>query len=126
MREARHNDAVEVGEEGVEVQEILLMSLSQVKGKGKAEEPLRAQTDVGGVDTGFLIAGGLWHNPYFDLGRTPTADCSSTESEEDLSSDELIDSMHARQGVYGWVRKGNEDWRVFWLGGDGAESEDNN
>lgn len=115
------------GEEGVEVQEFPLSSISEVKGKGRAAETLRAQSDVGGIDCGFLVTGGHWQRPFYsDLGRTPTVTCDSTGSEEDLSSDELVDSWHAQEGVYGWTRKGNEDWRVFWLGGDGAESEDNN
>ena len=116
---------VAFGEEGVEVQEISLSSLSEVKGKTKVEEPVRAQTDVGGLDSGFLIAGGLWHKSFYDPGRSSPSQAHSTDTEEDLSSDEMIDSMHAQEGIYGWVRKGTEDWRVFWLGGNGVDCEVN-
>ena len=112
-------------DDGVEIQEISLSALSHTKGKGRAEESIRAQTDVGGLGCGFLISGGLWHKPYYDLGTTPREEYEPSDSDSDLSSDEMVNCLRAQEGVYGWVRKGNEDWRVFWLGGGGAESEDN-
>ncbi|KAF7789346.1 hypothetical protein EIP86_000290 [Pleurotus ostreatoroseus] len=114
------------GEEGVEIQEISLSSLSEVKGKGKAEEPIRILNDVGGLDSGFLVTGGHWDKAFWlDLGYSPVSGYDSNETEEDLSSEEIADSYQAQEGVYGWTRKGTEDWRIFWLGGCGANDQGN-
>ncbi|OCH94266.1 hypothetical protein OBBRIDRAFT_747898 [Obba rivulosa] len=113
------------GEAGIEVQEIPLYSLSERKGKSRAQEPLRAQCDVGG-DAGFLCAGGHWDQPAFvGLARSySNASYDSSTSIDALSSEELVERMHVREGMYGWVRKGHEDWRVFWVGGRGEQGED--
>jgi hypothetical protein len=118
---------VAFGEDGIEVQELLLSRLSQRQGKSREDEPIRAQADVGGTETGFLVSGGYWHKPLgsdYTFRRTPRKDYSDADSESDLSPEELMDAMHAEQGIYGWVRKGNEDWRVIWLGGPTEERFD--
>ncbi|KAH8096706.1 hypothetical protein BXZ70DRAFT_1032823, partial [Cristinia sonorae] len=117
------------GEEGVEVQEIALSSLTvnanKNKGKGRAEEhPLRAVSDIGG-DTGFLCTGGHWNH---DMAKPQFLRSDSTMSNdsvlEDLSSVRTPSRLREREGVYGWVRKGAEDWRVFWVGGSGDRPTD--
>lgn len=114
---------VAFGEDGVEVQEVPLSRLSQRAGKAREDEPLRAQTDVGAVEAGFLAAGGHWHKPPGSVfTHTPRDSIAEEDSDEDLSPEELLDAMHAEEGMYGWVRKGTEDWRVIWLGG-GGQSE---
>ncbi|KAH9938111.1 uncharacterized protein B0H18DRAFT_1080888 [Fomitopsis serialis] len=80
---------------GIEVQE------AERKGKKRDDEPIRASVDIGG-DTGYLCVGGRWSRPYYALTHR----------------------VRAHQGIYGWVRKGLEDWRVFWVGGTGAVHED--
>ena len=47
------------GEDGAEVLELPLSSLTENKGKGRAQEPIQAQTDLGG-NAGFLCLGGQW------------------------------------------------------------------
>ncbi|TCD63481.1 hypothetical protein EIP91_005363 [Steccherinum ochraceum] len=110
------------GEEGVEVQEIPLSALTVNTGKGKhraTEEPVRASMDIGG-DTGFLCVGGHWDD---DPARPHFMRSDSTMSNdsvlEDISSSRTPTRLREREGVYGWVRKGAEDWRVFWVGGTG-------
>ncbi|GBE79813.1 hypothetical protein SCP_0210140 [Sparassis crispa] len=115
---------VAFGEDGVEVQEISLSSLSEQKGKRRAEQPVRSQSDLGG-QTGFLNVGGHWHRPFYQIvGRSDSSRSDeSASSLYDLSPDELVDRMQAEQGIYGWVQKGLEDWRVFWLGGSDTEHD---
>ncbi|KAI0346907.1 hypothetical protein BDW22DRAFT_470158 [Trametopsis cervina] len=110
---------VAFGENGIEVQEIDLSSISQKKGKGKAEQLRYAHTDVGGVDAGFLVSGGHWdHQVYSDY--SPTAICETPDSFSELSEEELRDLLKSSEGLYGWVRKGHTDWRIIWLGGGSA------
>lgn len=115
---------VAFGEDGVEVQELTLSFLITArqggKGKGKAEEVMRADVDVGG-DAGFLCAGGHWHRPPSQLTRTfSTASGVSATSFDSLDSDAVADKISQEQGIYGWVRKGYDDYRVFWVGGTGG------
>lgn len=116
---------VAFGETGIEVQEVALPSLFQVerKGKRREDEPVRASVDVGG-DTGYLCVGGHWSRPYYALTRS--ASVESYDSGVSGWSDHtvLAERLRIHQGIYGWVRKGLEDWRVFWVGGTGAEHED--
>ncbi|KZT71553.1 hypothetical protein DAEQUDRAFT_763780 [Daedalea quercina L-15889] len=116
---------VAFGEDGIEVQEVLLSSLFQVerKGKKREDEPIRASVDIGG-DTGYLCIGGHWSMPYYALTRTSSV--ASYDSAESGWSDQtaLVERLHAHQGIYGWVQKGLEDWRVFWVGGTGAEHDE--
>ncbi|GJE84873.1 hypothetical protein PsYK624_009490 [Phanerochaete sordida] len=116
---------VAFGDEGIEVQELSLSRLSQRDGKGREDEPLRTHADFGGGEAGFLAAGGHWHKPFgSSFSHTPRRNDPDADSDSELSPEELADAMYAEQGVYGWVRKGSEDWRVIWLGGDaGSECE---
>lgn len=116
---------VAFGDDGIEVQEFLLSRLSQRDGKGREEEPLRVQADFGGAEAGFLVAGGHWHKPLgSSFAHTPNRHFSDADSDSDLSPEELADAMYAEQGLYGWVRKGAEDWRIIWLGGDGGNQSE--
>ncbi|KAI0938160.1 hypothetical protein AcV7_003433 [Taiwanofungus camphoratus] len=118
---------VAFGGDGVEVQEISLSSLSERKGKRRDEVPSRAQSDLGG-ETGFLCLGGHWHQPSFQgLARSDSVESTeSTGSLDNFSTEESTERLRTQQGIYGWVRKGLEDWRVFWVGGTGALQEDDN
>ena len=100
---------------GIEVQETTLTFLWN-KGKGRAmpNDLVKAEEDIGG-ETGFLTVGGNW-DQLDDLygSHTPI----SGQSIDSLDSVDLITRMKRDEGIYGWYRKGFEDWRVFWLGGD--------
>ncbi|TFY57224.1 hypothetical protein EVJ58_g7158 [Rhodofomes roseus] len=115
---------VAFGEGGIEVQEVMLSTLLQAERKGKKrdDEPVRASVDIGG-DTGYLGVGGHWSRPYYALTRASSV-ASYDSAESGWSDQTLADRLRAHQGIYGWVRKGLEDWRVFWVGGTGAEHED--
>lgn len=115
--------ATAFGEDGVEVQEInldVLLSGSDVKGKGKATAhgTLRAQVDVGGP-AGFLCVGGNWDDPLgfgYNLNRS--------DSVSSVDSTEVRAQRTSQQGMYAWSSKGWEDFRVFWLGGDVDDPDD--
>ncbi|KAH9855078.1 hypothetical protein C2E23DRAFT_901961 [Lenzites betulinus] len=110
------------GEDGVEVQEIPLAHLSERKGKARAQEPVRAQADIGGA-AGLLALGGHWNRPFFP-GLTRSYSTSSYASyESGTSTEDEGDGDGGNGGLYAWVQKGAEDWRVVWLG-DGAPQED--
>ncbi|KAI0832696.1 hypothetical protein BC628DRAFT_1414964 [Trametes gibbosa] len=110
------------GADGVEVQEVPLAQLSERKGKARAQEPVRAQADIGGA-AGLLAVGGHWNRPFFPgLGRSySTSSYASYDSE--TSTEEEGDGAGGNEGLYAWVQKGAEDWRVVWLG-DGAPQDD--
>ena len=112
---------VAFGEEGVEVQEVPLSQLSERKGKGRAQDPVRAQADIGGA-AGMLMVGGHWDRPFFPgLSRS-----YSTSSFNSYASSTLEDESGLpprSEGIYGWAQKGAEDWRVFWLGDASFEDE---
>jgi hypothetical protein len=118
------------GEDGVEVQEISMSFLyDNGKGKARAEDSVvRSQMDLGG-DTGFLCCGGRWDrwDRLFGpgaLSRSQSdASCVSGISTETLASEDTNATKRLEEGVYGWCRKGAQDWRVFWLGGVGATKE---
>ncbi|OCB87544.1 hypothetical protein A7U60_g5449 [Sanghuangporus baumii] len=102
------------GEYGVEVQEIPLSAFTKGKGKGRAQDPVRAAMDLGG-DVSFLFRGGQWHEPRRFLSRSASfMSCSSGTST--VHTGGLRKS--AEDGFYASCRKGLEDWRVFWLGGE--------
>jgi hypothetical protein len=116
------------GENGLEVQEISLSFLGKGKRKASLEEPIRAEEDFGG-EVGFLYSGGHWdasdhkfHLPPQSLSRTSST--SSGISIGSVESTELIEQLKREEGIYGWYRKGVEDWRVFWAGGSGDDSSD--
>lgn len=115
-------------EDGVEAQEIPLAALLQVsntKGKGKGvalADPRRGQAFIG--ETGFLAYGGHWHRTP-EIAAPPVMEradsTSSTRSSESVHTDEVVARLKAEAGVYGWLRKSVEDWRVFWVGGDARD-----
>lgn len=117
---------VALGEDGVEVQETSLAFLGKGKGKARAEEPVRAMTDLGGP-TGFLCDGGHWHRLYHETGLTRSysvaSDISGT-SFQSMDTDEAASKMSNERGIYGWCSKGLSDWRIFWVGGSGNDMED--
>ncbi|CCL98243.1 uncharacterized protein FIBRA_00237 [Fibroporia radiculosa] len=119
---------VAFGEEGLEVIEIPLQSLSEPERKGKRREddPVWRAISVIGGDTGFLCAGGHWSRPFHQLlARSSSATSTdSVDSSTSWSSHALAEKMRVHEGIYGWVWKGLEDWRVFWVGGTGAEPKD--
>lgn len=118
------------GEDGIEVQEVNLNQLTVRKGKGKgaanAPTPIHAISDVLGGETGPLGVGGLWHRPIHsessDLYRSSSVmSYMSALSYDSNDTEELGAKFMSERGVYGWVKKGHSDWRVFWVGGTGRE-----
>ena len=112
---------VALGEDGVEVQEVSLSFLSRGKGKGRAEEPVRAFLDI---SAGFLCTGGLWDQPGFSPQLTRSLSSASDVSATPSSSVDKVELMSRLQGIYGWCQKDLRDWRVFWVGGTGDERGD--
>ncbi|KIO30205.1 hypothetical protein M407DRAFT_20674 [Tulasnella calospora MUT 4182] len=122
-----------------------LLKKQDAKGKGKAratfesDPVVRAFANVGGA-AGFLCCGGQWNKPmsrisspvgdirgvlnspltrqdtWASVDTFPTVsspiDQASVSSHVTLSSGTIYESG----GMYGWVSKGGEDYRVFWLG----------
>ena len=89
---------------------------------------MRTEEDLGG-DVGFLYSGGHWdasdhrfHLPPEALARSSST--SSGISIGSVESSELVEKLKQEEGIYGWYRKGLEDWRVFWVGGSGHDSDD--
>lgn len=119
------------GEDGIEVQEINLNQLSARKGKGKgvASTPTHAISDILGGETAPLCVGGHWHRPVnpnqTDLHRTDSVmSYMSASSCDSNDTEELAVKFMSERGIYGWVKKGHSDWRVFWVGGTGREEAD--
>ena len=107
---------VAFSDNGIEVQESTLTFLRN-KGKGRAMpgDLIKAEEDIGG-ETGFLAVGGNWDQLDNLYGsQTPLTGQQSMDS---MDSVDLIARMRRDEGIYGWCRKGFEDWRVFWVGGD--------
>jgi len=103
---------VAFNDNGIEVQETTLTFLRN-KGKGRAmpDDLVKAEEDTGG-ETGFLAVGGNWDQLDNLYGlQTP-------ETAKSIDSMDSVDRIKRDEGVYGWCRKGFEDWRVFWVGGD--------
>lgn len=114
---------VALGPDGVEVQDMSLSFLNNSKGKARAEEPIRASTDVG--DAGFLCPGGHWHRSSFVYNLTRTQSVASDHSATSFSSletEEIAAKLEREQGIYGWSRRGLHDWRIFWVGGTGEDT----
>lgn len=118
------------GEDGIEVQEINLNQLTVKRGKGKGvavgNAPVHAVSDVLGGETAPLCIGGHWHRPIHpdqtDLYRTDSVmSYMSALSYDSTDTEELGAKFMLERGIYGWVRKGHSDWRVFWVGGTGRE-----
>ncbi|KAI9068443.1 hypothetical protein FKP32DRAFT_1618597 [Trametes sanguinea] len=121
--EAPFLQVVAFGEDGVEVQEVPLSQLSERKGKSRAQDPVRAQADMGG-SSGLLVAGGHWNRPFYHgLSRSySTSSYSSYDST--TSTEEDGGGEGGSEGIYAWVQKGTEDWRVVWLGDGAPQDED--
>ena len=109
---------IALGEYGVEVQEVPMSVFTHGKGKGRYDEPVRAEIDIGG-DMAYLCRGGQWHEPQRYLSRSDsfmsTSSAASTVRPGRQSSEDVF---------YATVRKGVEDWRVIWLGGSEKEDTD--
>ncbi|TEB30024.1 hypothetical protein FA13DRAFT_1792510 [Coprinellus micaceus] len=119
------------GDAGLEVYETSLGFLYEGNGNGKGKgrssvvhESVRAEEDLGG-DIGFLETGGNWDqaNELYSRGLermdsfstyTTTTAASSYTSVE---SEDLLQLLKQEAGMYGWCRKGVEDYRIFWVGG---------
>jgi len=43
-----------------------------------------------------------------------------------METDALYERVTKQEGIYGWCRKGAQDWRVFWVGGSGSKGQDYN
>jgi hypothetical protein len=123
---------VALGEDGVDVQEISLEFLRSGRNKARAEEVRKGQADVGSA-TGFLCVGGHWDRPNYPYqqayplsrSHSRSSDMSGT-SFDSVATEDIVSRMRMEEGVYGWCRKGVEDWRVFWVGGSTASGDDDN
>jgi hypothetical protein len=104
------------GEDGLEVQETPL-SFS-VKEKARLEEPVVSEVVIG--ETGFLCGGGHWHRPY-DAPLSRSYSVRSGVSFNSMATEEVVSRLESDKGIYGWQRRGLEDWRIFWIGGMGEE-----
>jgi hypothetical protein len=115
-------------EDGLEIQELdvdAVLGRTSRKGKDRATEPLYAQADLGG-EASFLCVGGHWQRaPDARLARAfSVASNASATSFDTLDSEQANAKLAIEQGIYGWVRKGLEDYRIFWVGGTGKEDTD--
>ena len=104
------------GEDGLEVQETPL-SFS-MKEKARLEEPVVSEVVIG--ETGFLCGGGHWHRPY-DAPLSRSYSVRSGVSFDSMATEEVVSRLESDKGIYGWQRRGMEDWRIFWIGGMGEE-----
>jgi len=109
---------VAFGENGIEVQE-MGVSFMGIKGRGQAfpYELIRAEKKFGG-DAGFLSLGGNWDRLEQDLSwqQGPMPSAASVFSAE--SDTDILKRLKKEEGIYGWCRKGLQDWRIFWVGGN--------
>jgi hypothetical protein len=78
------------------------------------DDLIKAEEDFGG-EVGFLAVGGNWDQLDILYGSQMPLTGLSMDS---MDSVDLMARMRRDEGVYGWCRKGFEDWRVFWVGGD--------
>ncbi|KAF9481871.1 hypothetical protein BDN70DRAFT_875843 [Pholiota conissans] len=108
---------VAFGESGVEVQEVGISFMNN-NGKGRAfpDEQLRGEEDVG--EAGFLCVGGNWDRLEQIYGGEPMSSGASAFSADSMDSTDIRSRMKKEEGIYGWCRKGLQDWRVFWVGGN--------
>jgi len=112
---------VAFSENGIEVQE-MGVSFMSIKGKGRAfpDELIRAEEDLGG-DAGFLSLGGNWDRleQVLSWQQGPMSSAASVFSaESDMDSADVLERLKKEEGIYGWCRKGLQDWRIFWVGGN--------
>jgi hypothetical protein len=115
-------------EDGLEIQETSVSTLFE-KDRTATSPPRLADESVISSEvvlgeTGFLCRGGHWNRPYdapLDLNRSYSV--RSGASVDTMATEEVVSQLELSQGMYGWQRKGLEDWRVFWIGGVG-ETDD--
>ena len=72
---------------------------------------------------GLLAAVGHWDRPFYP-GLSRSFSTSSYASYDSESSSTMNGHQHKREGIYGWVQRGAEDWRVFWLGDANSSLDD--
>ena len=112
---------VAFGENGIEIQEMGLSFMS-IKGKGQAfaDDLIRAEEDLGG-DAGFLSLGGNWDRleQVLSSEEGPMSSAASVFSaDSDMDTPDILECLKREEGIYGWCRKGLQDWRIFWAGGN--------
>ncbi|TFK28919.1 hypothetical protein FA15DRAFT_691415 [Coprinopsis marcescibilis] len=139
---------VAFGENGLEVYETTVMSLfnpPSANGKGKGRvvqgtsfDSVRAEQDLGGLDAAYLQPGGNWdqalevyggiQSPYLPTSAldrnsmyTPSSALSYGSS---LESEAISGMLKEEIGMYGWCKKGYNDFRVFWVGGSYEDVDD--
>ena len=112
---------VAMGDDGIEVREVSFFFLNRGKGKGRTEEPVRASLDI---SAGFLCTGGIWDKPgYPQLTRSlSVASDVSGRSFGSLDEDD-VSRLQTERGIYAWCQKDIRDWRIFWVGGTGEETD---
>ncbi|PPQ63136.1 hypothetical protein CVT24_005776 [Panaeolus cyanescens] len=108
---------ISLGENGLEVQETGISFINS-KGKGRAfpDEIVRAEEDLGG-EAGFLATGGNWDRVDQIYGPQSLPSAISALSVDSTDSEAIFSHLKHEEGIYGWCRKGAEDYRVFWVGG---------
>lgn len=108
---------ISMGENGLEVQETGI-SFMNSKGKGRAfpDDIIRAEEDLGG-EAGFLAVGGNWDRVDQIYGPQSLSSAISALSVDSTDSEAIFSRLKHEEGIYGWCRKGVEDYRVFWIGG---------
>lgn len=108
-----------LGEDGVEVQELMLTFLwVSGKGKGRDDDVVVVEADVGPGGAGFLCMGGHWTEQDAWRRRELVPGLRRHISTSTVDSVDLSAKRAREQGFYAWTQKGYDDWRVFWLGGD--------
>ncbi|EJU06526.1 hypothetical protein DACRYDRAFT_113210 [Dacryopinax primogenitus] len=111
---------------GVEIQEIPvadIISGQQNKSLGRAAGKLRSPTANTrctivheGFPAGYLCSGGEW-NRLAATGNAWRLLSTRPPVQRNMSDDSLDDrSRVSDAGVYAWIQKDVEDYRVFWLG----------
>ena len=71
-----------------------------------------------------LMVGGHWDRPFYPgLSRSYSTSSFNSYASSTLEDEDWQRSAGRREGMYGWVRKGAEDWRVIWLGDASADDE---
>ncbi|GJJ07333.1 hypothetical protein Clacol_001534 [Clathrus columnatus] len=110
-----------LAQEGLEIQECSLSFLnSSSLRKEQRETTVVAQADVGPGGAGFLRMGGYWNRQGREKSLPPLP-LHRDSSRSTLDTFDLHVKRDREQGFYAWARKGYNDWRVFWLGGDAED-----
>ena len=74
---------------------------------------------------GMLMVGGHWDRPFYPgLSRSYSTSSFNSYASSTLEDEDWQRSAGRREGMYGWVRKGAEDWRVIWLGDASSALDD--